>query len=234
MTKLSVVIPVYNERATLAELLARVRGAPLPDGLSLEIVVVDDGSTDGSRELLESLIEEDGGEVRLYALAVNSGKGAALRRAFGEVEGDIVLVQDADLEYDPADYPVLLQPILDGRADAVFGSRFMSGPRRVLYFWHSVGNRLVTTLSNMLTDLNLSDMECCYKVVTRQLLDGLDLRSNRFGIEPELTAKIAKSGARIYEVPISYHGRTYAEGKKVGWHDGVAAIWWILRYNLGP
>ena len=164
----------------------------------------------------------------------NRGKGAALRSGFDQAAGDIILVQDADLEYNPRDYPVLLQPILDGEADVVYGSRFLGGPHRVLFFWHSVGNRLLTTMSNMLTDLNLSDMETCYKVFRAEVLKKLTLHSNRFGIEPELTAKVAKARVRIYEVPISYHGRTYAEGKKIGWRDGVSAIWAILRYNLFP
>ena len=234
MTRLSVVIPAYNERPTVEALLRRVAGAPLPEGLELEMVVVDDGSTDGTVELLRQLEERADPPFRLIEHPRNRGKGAALRTAFEHAAGDIVLVQDADLEYNPRDYPVLLQPILDDEADVVYGSRFLGGPHRVLFFWHYVGNRLLTTLSNILTDLNLSDMETCYKVFRAEVLRGLKLRSNRFGIEPELTAKIAKAGVRIYEVPISYHGRTYAEGKKIGWRDGVSAIWTILRYNLLP
>jgi glycosyltransferase involved in cell wall biosynthesis len=230
MLRLSVVVPVYNERATVEAVLRRVVAAPLPAGVELELVVVDDCSSDGSAELLEELRDELGFE--LLRQPANRGKGAALRRGFEAAEGDIVLIQDADLEYDPADYPALLGPILEGQADVVYGSRFLGGPHRVLFFWHYVGNRLLTTFSNMLTDLNLSDMETCYKVFRREVLDGERLRSERFGIEPELTALFARRRARIYEVPISYHGRTYAEGKKIGWKDGVSALWSIVRYNL--
>jgi len=232
VTKLSVVIPAYNERNTVEKLVRRVAAAPLPEGLELEIVVVDDGSTDGTRELLRELVEVATPPFRLIEQPSNRGKGAALRAGFAHATGDVVLVQDADLEYDPRDYPTLLEPILEGEADVVYGSRFLGGPHRVLFFWHYVGNRLLTTLSNMLTDLNLSDMETCYKVFRADILRGMTLRSRRFGIEPELTAKVARAKVRIYEVPISYHGRTYAEGKKIGWRDGVAAIWAILRYNL--
>ena len=229
---LSVVIPAYNERHTVAKLLRRVAEAPRPDGLGLEIVVVDDGSTDGTRELLRELETAADPPFRLVEQPENRGKGAALRSGFKHTTGDIVLIQDADLEYNPRDYPVLLQPILADEADVVYGSRFLGGPHRVLFFWHYVGNRFLTTLSNMMTDLNLSDMETCYKVFRGDLLRGMELCSNRFGIEPEMTAKVAKARVRIYEVPISYHGRTYAEGKKIGWRDGFAAIWAILRYNL--
>ena len=232
MKKLSIVIPAYNERPTVEALLERVAAAPLPDSLEREIIVVDDGSADGTRELLRRLEAAGEPPFRLALHPENRGKGAALRTGFEQATGDIVLVQDADLEYNPRDYPALLRPILDDEADVVYGSRFSGGPHRVLFFWHYVGNRFLTTLSNMLTDLNLSDMETCYKVFRREVLTGLELRSDRFGIEPELTAKVARTPARIYEVPISYHGRTYAEGKKIGWRDGFAAIWAILRYNL--
>ena len=228
--KLSIIIPVYNERPTVEKLLRRVLAAPLPGHLERELVVVDDGSTDGSRDLLASLEDELG--LRYFEQPENRGKGAALRRGFAEASGDILLIQDADLEYDPREYPVLLQPILDGLGDVVYGSRFLAGPHRVLFFWHSLGNRALTTLSNMLTDLNLSDMETCYKVFRREVLDGVELHSNRFGIEPEMTARFAQRRARIYEVPISYHGRSYAEGKKIGWKDGVSAVWAIVKYNL--
>jgi glycosyltransferase involved in cell wall biosynthesis len=232
--KLSVVIPVYNERATVEELLRRVASAPLPAGLETEIVVVDDGSSDGTRELLRELEARAEPPFLLVEQSANRGKGAALAAGFRHATGDLLLIQDADLEYSPRDYPTLLRPILDGEADVVYGSRFLGGPHRVLFFWHYVGNRFLTTLSNMLTDLNLSDMETCYKVFRAEVLEGMKLRSRRFGIEPELTARVARARVRIYEVPISYHGRTYAEGKKIGWRDGVSAIWAILRYNLGP
>jgi glycosyltransferase involved in cell wall biosynthesis len=237
MKRLSVVVPIYNEEQTVLALLGRVAGAPLPDAIDeLEVVVVDDGSSDGSWQRLESwrlAPREDGRPVerRLLRHERNRGKGAALRTGFAAVTGELVLVQDADLEYDPAQYPILLQPILDGLADVVFGSRFLGGPHRVLFFWHYLGNRFLTLVSNVFTDLNLTDMETCYKVFRAELLRGLTLRSNRFGFEPEVTARIARTGCRIYEVPIAYHGRTYAEGKKIGWRDGVAAIWTILKYN---
>jgi len=233
MTTLSVVIPVYNEEATVEALLGRVAQAPVQEGVDLEIVVVNDASTDCTQAKLLGMQKAGEVDFRLFEHQVNRGKGAALRTGFAEVTGDIVLVQDADLEYHPREYPRLLQPILDGEADVVYGSRFGGGPQRVMFFWHYVGNRILTLMSNMFTDLNLSDMETCYKVFKREVLDNLSLESNRFAIEPEITAKIAKQKVRIFEIPISYYGRTYAEGKKIGWKDGVAAIWAIVRYNLG-
>ena len=227
--RLSVVIPVYNEVSTVETLLRRVREVPL----WLEVIVVDDGSTDGTRDLLPGL------EGTLIDTLVfhekNRGKGAALRTGFQHATGDVVVVQDADMEYDPREFPLLLQPILAGKADAVYGSRFLGGPHRVLLFWHSIGNRVLTLLSNMFTDLNLTDMETCYKMIRRELLHSLPLSANRFGIEPELTARLAQADARIYELPISYDGRSYEDGKKIGWKDGVSALWCIFRYNVfGP
>jgi glycosyltransferase involved in cell wall biosynthesis len=224
--RLSVVIPVYNEVSTVETLLRRVRQVPL----QLEVIVVDDGSTDGTRDILPrfegTLID------RLLMHEKNAGKGAALRTGFKHATGDVVVVQDADMEYDPHELPTLLAPILRGKADAVYGSRFLGGPHRVLFFWHSVGNRVLTILSNMFTDVNLTDMETCYKMVRRELLQSLPLSADRFGIEPELTARLAQAGARIYELPISYDGRSYAEGKKIGWKDGVSALWCIWKYNV--
>lgn len=225
--RLSVVIPVYNEAARVEAALVRVRSVPL----NLELVVVDDGSRDGTREVLRRLKDE--GLIDVLVLHdVNGGKGSAVRTGFAHVTGHVTVIQDADLEYDPFDLTRLIEPILDGRADAVFGSRFLGGPRRVLYFWHRVGNGVLTLLSNMLTNINLTDMETCYKMVRTDLLRTLPLSARRFGIEPELTARLAQSGARIYELPVSYAGRTYAEGKKIGWKDGVAAFWHIVRANL--
>ena len=231
--KLSVLVPVYNEQDTIRELLAQVRAVTLEGFDKREIIVVDDCSTDGTPELLAEELEAHG-DVRIFRHARNQGKGAGVRTALEHATGDVMLVQDADLEYDPMEYPRLLEPIRTNKADAVYGSRFQSGPRRVLYFWHSVGNRFLTLLSNMLTDLNLTDMETCYKMVRADLMKSLPWVSNRFGIEPELTARLSRAGARIWEVPISYSGRTYAEGKKIDWRDGIAALWHILRFNLLP
>ncbi len=224
--KLSVVIPVYNEKATIIEILRRVRAVDLPK----EIIVIDDCSTDGTREILRDQHPAD--DLTVVLQPRNMGKGAALRAGFEKVRGDIVVVQDADLEYDPSEYGILIQPIVAGKADVVYGSRFLGGPHRVLLFWHSVGNKVLTTLSNMLTDLNLTDMETCYKVFRADILRRIRLRENRFGFEPEFTAKIARARCRVYEVPISYSGRDYAEGKKIGWKDGVAAIYYILKYRF--
>ncbi len=223
---LSIVIPAYNEERFLAEVLRRVKEAPYEK----EIIIVDDCSVDGTRAFLQGLTE-DGIKVVLHEK--NAGKGAAVRSGIEIAEGDIIIIQDADLEYDPKDYPVLLEPILQGNADVVYGSRFLGGPHRVLYFWHYVGNRIVTLLSNMFSDLNLSDMETGYKAFRRKVFDGITIESNRFGFEPEITAKVAKSGCRVYEVPISYHGRSYKEGKKITWKDGVKALFTIIKYNLG-
>lgn len=225
--KLSIVIPVYNERHTVELLLKRVEAVPYDK----EIILVDDASTDGTREILERLARDHGDQVRLFLHTRNRGKGAAIRTAIEHVTGDITIIQDADLEYDPKDYPALLEPILEGHADVVFGNRFHGGPHRVLYFWHYVGNRFLTNLCNMATNLNLSDMEVGYKVFRTDVLQRLRLKSDRFGIEPELTVKVAKLGCRIYEVPIAYHGRTYAEGKKITWRDGIAALYCILRFR---
>lgn len=241
----SVVMPVYNERAYIEEIIRRVQEVHVRK----ELLIVDDGSTDGTRQLLLELHKQQavgereawilGGRARLSLENIqfffqdrNRGKGAALRRGFAEARGEIILVQDADLEYDPKDYGKLLEPIVDGRADVVFGSRFLGGPQRVHYFWHYVANKILTLLTDILTNLKLTDMETCYKVFRREVLSGIRLQSDRFGFEPEITAKIAKGKWRVYEVPISYSGRTYDEGKKITWRDGLQALWCILRYNL--
>ena len=231
---LSVVIPVYNEEQTLAELVDRVREVPIRK----EIVLVDDCSQDGSRSVMESLAENSSdafNTIRTYNHDRNKGKGAALRSGFAEATGNIVLVQDADLEYDPTEYPRLIKPIIEGRADVVYGSRFLGDqPHRVLYYWHYLANKFLTTLSNCFTNLNLTDMETCYKVFTREVLDQIlpTLKQNRFGIEPEVTAKLSRRGFRIYEMSISYSGRTYEQGKKIGWRDGLKALWCIVRYGI--
>jgi glycosyltransferase involved in cell wall biosynthesis len=244
--KLSVVIPIYNERVYIEEVLKRVQEV----NIEKEIIIIDDSSTDGTREFLKQLVEAqcsaNPGEFELPTLKQrirvdnikvffqdrNRGKGAALRRGFQEATGDVIVIQDADLEYDPQDYHKLLEPIRRGMADVVYGSRFLGGPHRVLYFWHYVGNLFLTTLSNMFTNLNLTDMETCYKMFRREVLQKIKLREDRFGFEPEITAKFARARCRIYEVPISYYGRTYEEGKKISWKDGLRAIWYILKYNL--
>ncbi len=225
--RLSVLMPVYNEKATIELIVEQVHAVPVPK----QLICVDDCSQDGTWDILQRLHAEGRIDV-LLRHPVNRGKGAAIRTALAASTGNIVIVQDADLEYDPADWPQLLEPIVDGRADAVFGSRFLGGPHRVLYYWHSVGNWVLTTLSNMCTNLNLTDMETCYKAIRGDLARSLTLVSDRFGFEPEVTAKLARARARIFEVPISYSGRTYAEGKKIGWRDGVAALWHIVRFSL--
>jgi len=226
--KLSIVIPCYNEVRTIRHIVDRVRAAPVAER---EIIIVDDCSRDGTRDLLRTEIAPLVDKVLYHE--VNQGKGAALRTGFRAATGDVVVVQDADLEYDPQDYPRLLQPILEGKADVVFGSRFQGGqPHRVVYFWHMVGNKFLTLLSNMATNINLTDMETCYKVFRREVLQRIEIEENRFGFEPEITAKVARLGVVIFEVGISYYGRTYAEGKKMGWRDGFRALWAIAKYNL--
>ena len=229
--KLTIVIPVYNERELAPLALERVEAAALPAGVEREIVLIDDRSTDGTRDWLNSLADQRP-DLTICLHDRNRGKGAAVRTGFAAATGDFVVVQDADLEYDPRELAGLLEPLLDGRADVVFGTRFLGHTHRVLYYWHSVGNWLLTTLSNMLSNINLTDMECCYKVFRRGVLQQLDLKEDRFGFEPEVTAKVARLGCRIYEMPVSYSGRTYAEGKKINWRDGFSALRCILVYNL--
>jgi glycosyltransferase involved in cell wall biosynthesis len=224
--KLSVVIPAYNEVKTIREIVAIVRSVPYEK----EILIVDDCSKDGTQTILKEMENEP--DIRVFYHTVNRGKGAALRTAFERVAGDIVIIQDADMEYDPSEYGILIEPIISGKADVVYGSRFLGGPHRVLYFWHSVGNRLLTLFSNIMTNLNLTDMETCYKVFRSDVLKGIRLSSNRFGFEPEITAKIARRGAKIYEVPISYNGRRYSEGKKIGWKDALSAFYFIIKFRL--
>lgn len=224
--KLSIVIPVYNEQASLKDVVHRVEAVDY----DTEIILVDDCSTDGSREILEEYKDLEGYHVLFHKK--NRGKGAALRSGFTHATGDVIIIQDADLEYDPADYPMLLKPILDGRADVVYGSRFLGGPHRVLFYWHSVGNKFLTTLSNMFTNLNLTDMETGYKVFSKKVIDSITLKCDRFGFEPEITSKIARKNFRVFEVPISYSGRDYSEGKKITWKDGVAALWFIIRFRF--
>lgn len=227
--KLSIIIPVFNERSTLEEIVRRVKASPVAE---MEIIIVDDFSTDGTRDLLKSTLEAQ--VDRVVYQDRNYGKGWALKAGFAEATGDIVVVQDADLEYDPNEYPKLIAPIEADLADVVYGSRFIGGgPHRVVYFWHYVGNRFLTLLSNMLTNINLTDMETCYKAFRREIIQSIDIEEKRFGFEPEITAKVARKRVRIYEIGISYFGRTYEEGKKIGWRDGMRALWCILKYNLG-
>ncbi|MCX7966261.1 MAG: glycosyltransferase family 2 protein [Syntrophorhabdaceae bacterium] len=230
--QLSIIVPVFNEKNTIEEVIKRVSSV----AYEKEIIIVDDGSTDGTKTCLEEIkkrASQDGhGNLKIIFHEKNMGKGAAIRTGLKYATGDIIIIQDADLEYDPKDYPVLLEPILEDKADVVYGSRFLGGPHRVLYFWHYVGNKIITLLSNMFTDLNLTDMETGYKVFRRDAIKDIEIKSNRFGFEPEITAKVAKKGLRVYEVPISYYGRSYEDGKKITWKDGVKAVFTILKYNL--
>jgi glycosyltransferase involved in cell wall biosynthesis len=225
--KISIIIPVFNEKKSIEEIIKRVQAVDV--GLEKEIIIVDDCSQDGTRQILEKLNYPN---MKLFFHSKNKGKGAALQTGFSKAEGDIILIQDADLEYDPKEYHKLLEPILDGRADVVYGSRFLGGPHRVFFFWHYVGNKILTMLSNMTSNLNLTDMETCYKVFKKEILNKIKIKSKRFGFEPEVTIKFAKLKCRIYEVPISYSGRDYSEGKKIGWKDGIAAIFHIIRYKF--
>jgi len=233
MKKISILIPVYNEIKTIETILDKVHAAPIPKGFNYEIVCVDDASSDGTVDWLKKYKND---KVSIYFKEKNAGKGAAIKDAIAYATGDIMIIQDADLEYDPNEYSRLLDPIINGHADVVYGSRLMggSGPQRVLFYWHSVGNRFLTTLSNMFTNINLTDMETCYKVFTKDAIAGINIKSKRFGLEPEITSKFAKKKLRMYEIPISYYGRDYSEGKKIGWKDGVSAIWCIIRFNLFP
>ncbi len=225
--KLSIIIPVYNEKNTVNKIIQQVLDVELE--MEKEIILIDDGSTDGTRDILENL-EYPNVKVKFHEK--NQGKGAALQTGFSLATGDFIIIQDADLEYDPREYPLLLAPLLDGRADAVYGSRFLGGTHRVLLFWHSIGNKMLTTFSNMLSNLNLTDMETCYKVFRKEILDKITIKSKRFGIEPEITLKLARQKCRIYEVPISYAGRDYTEGKKIGWKDGLAAFYHLIRFKF--